>query len=75
MAVLGSTGGVAETTVKFYVTNLGAYMGVCGDNSNNNVVTIRQHEEEKNNDKRKIKLLHPKYLQLINTSLDDLLNA
>jgi len=75
LAVLGGTGGVVEDTVKFYATNLGAYMGVSGSNSNNNVVTIRQHEEEKNNDKRKIKILHPKYLQLIDTSLDDLFNA
>ena len=73
-AVLGGTGGV-ETTVKFYATNLGAYMGVCGDNSNNNVITIQDYENEINNDKRTIKLLHPKYLQLIDTSLDDLLNA
>ena len=74
-AVLGSTGGVVESTVKFYATNLGAYMGVCGDNSNNNVITIQDYEDEINNDKRTIKLLHPKYLQLIDTSLDDLLNA
>ena len=75
MAVLGSTGGVVESTVKFYATNLGAYMGVCGDNSNNNVITIQDYEDEINNDKRTIKLLNPKYLQLIDTSLDDLLNA
>jgi len=75
LVVLGSTGGVTEGIVKFYATNLGAYMGVCGDNSNNNVITIRNYEEEINNDKRKIKLLHPKYLQLIDISLDDLLNA
>ena len=74
-AVLGSTGGVVESTVKFYATNLGAYMGICGDNSNNNVITIRDYEEELNNDKRDIKLLHPKYLSVIDLSLDDLLNA
>lgn len=75
LAVLGGTGGVVESTVKFYATNLGAYMGVCGDNANNNVITVRGYEDEINNDKRKIKLLHPKYLSLINLSLDDLLNG
>ncbi len=74
-AVLGSTGGVTEPTVKFYATNLGAYMGICGDNSNNNVITIRNYEEELNDDKKNIKLLHPKYLNAIDTSLDNILNA
>jgi len=74
-AVLGSTGGVVESVVKFYATNLGAYMGVCGDNSNNNVITIQEYQDEINNDKRNIKLLHPKYLNIIDTSLDNLLNA
>ena len=74
-AVLGSTGGVVESTVKFYATNLGAYMGICGDNSNNNVITIQNYEEELNDDKKNIKLLHPKYLNTIDTSLDNILNA
>ena len=74
-AILGGTGGVVEATVKFYSTNLGAYMGVCGDNSNNNVVTVRDYETELNDDKRRIKLLHPKYLTAIDTSIDSVLNG
>lgn len=75
--MLGHTAdsGSNETTVKFYQTNIGVYMGITGDGSNSyeNVISNRIYEERVNEDKRRIKLLLPAYLSDVTDEFNSLL--
>ena len=69
------TGVYIDTAPQFGETLIGAYMGVCGANNNDNVVTNRQYEYRLNDDKKKIKLLHPDYISLAENELEGLLKV
>ena len=56
------TGLYRETAPTFAQTVVGGYMGIDGDNNNNYVITNRQYETRLNDQKKKIKLLDPKYI-------------
>ena len=67
------TGIYINRSPEFGETLIGAYMGICGDNNNDNVLTNRQYEYRLNDDKKKIKLLHPDYISLAESELEGLL--
>ena len=48
--------------VQFGETLVGRYMGICGDNNNDNILTNRVFEIRENDKKREIRLLHPQFL-------------
>lgn len=54
-----------ETGPIFSQTVLGSYMGISGSNNNDNLVTNRVYEIRLNDDKKEIKLLHPKYTGIV----------
>ena len=58
-ADLGGT--IGSANLPFDETNIGKYMGVSGNHNNLNVVTNYDFEQAKNEEKRKIKLIHPRY--------------
>jgi len=65
MGHTGHTGEHTSTTVKFSETRLASYMGVNGSPSSTNVITNEQYEWNKREDIRAIKILHPRYLELV----------
>ena len=69
------TGVYIDTSPQFGETLIGAYMGVCGANNNDNVVTNREYEYRLNDNKKKIKLLHPDYVSLAENELEGLLKV
>ena len=69
------TGVYIDSSPQFGETLVGAYMGICGDNNDDNVTTNRQYEYRLNNNKKKIKLLHPDYISLAENELEGLLKV
>ena len=62
-------------SVVFGETLIGRYMGICGSNNNNNVITNMVQEVRLNDEKREIKLLHPDYISLAVQELNELINV
>jgi hypothetical protein len=55
-------GGVTGATVEFWETYIGKYMGVSGEEVDLYAVSNYTHEQDRNEKKRVIKILHPSYL-------------
>ena len=62
-------------TVKLRETLIGRYMGLCGSQNNDNVITNRDYETRINDDKREIKLLHPDYVDMAVQELQSLMKV
>lgn len=57
-------GGVTGATVEFWETYIGKYMGISGEEINTYAVSNYMYEQDKNDKKRTIKVLHPSYLDM-----------
>lgn len=62
-------------TVDFHETYIGKYMGVVGDKVNTYAVNNYIYEMQKNDEKRTIKLLHPRYKEQAIRELEALLRV
>lgn len=62
-------------TVDFYETYIGKYMGVSGDKVNTYAVSNYINEMQKNDEKRTLKLLHPRYKEQAIRELEALLRV
>jgi hypothetical protein len=60
-------------TLEFWQTYIGRYMGISGDKVNTFAVSLFSHELEKNNQRRTIKLLHPRYKNIAVNELESLM--
>jgi hypothetical protein len=73
-----TSGGVqyaGSGTVDFGETYIGGYMGVCAADVETYAVTNYEYENELNEDKRTIKILHPRYKRLAVQELESLLRV
>jgi len=70
-AVLGNSlppttiGGASGATVEFWETHIGKYMGISGSAFNDYAVTNYMYEQEKNDSRRKIRLISPAFLDSV----------
>lgn len=69
-SVVGSSG-----SVQLWQTYIGRYMGISGSPVGNYAITNYKYENDKNDSKRKIKILHPRYLDTVKKELDALLRS
>ena len=73
----GSTGAgeYRDKSPQFGETLVGSYMGVCGADNNDDVITNRVYEYRLNDEKKKIKLLDPQYVAAAELELEKLLKV
>ena len=75
MGHTGHAGAHTTTAVKFSETRLASYMGVNGSPSSTDVITNQQYEWNKREDIRSIKILHPRYLELVTDEFKKLISS
>ena len=68
-------GATLDGEIKFYDTYIGKYMGISGSPNTNFVVTNQAHENNSNNTKRTIKLIHPRLKDRAMQELESLLRV
>lgn len=71
----GQANDVVTKNVDFHETYLGNYMGVADDKVNTYAVSNYIHEVQKNDEKRTLKLLHPRYKEQAVRELEALLRV
>ena len=59
----------------FYETKLGVYLGISGPRNVSDAVTNFVYEENENNKKRTIKLIHPEFIQEVVKSFEELMQS
>lgn len=67
--------GTSISSVPLHETHIGVYMGLSGEKNNAFVFSNFDYEIERNNKKRTIKILHPRYTRQAITELESLLGT
>ena len=73
LGIRTSTGGTGS--VVLWETYIGGYMGISGDDVNQYAVSNYTYENEKNELRRKIKVLHPRYADSVKREIQNLLKV
>ena len=65
----------ATTPPAFHETKLGTYLGISGSRNLGDAVTNFEYEENENNKKRTIKLIHPDFIRDVVQSFEELMQS